>query len=150
MDTLYEMKSKTIEMLGAGVLETSRPQGFADLGTLRGLKDAGAVPPKARGGRIGALTENAPARLPGRADRGLEAGMNVAGVMRSHELPLEVPEYLAEDIDALVAAMERDDPDLDCYMDEVEGSARGVGPEEDDWIRQYYLRGGWSEDGVLE
>ena len=67
--------------------------------------------------------------------------------MRSSELPFEVPEALAEVIDGLVDAMERDDSNIDCYMDELAGAARMVDEERDSWLYDYYLRGGWRRYG---
>lgn len=72
--------------------------------------------------------------------------MNTKGILRPDELPFECPELLANDINALLAAMERDDINLDCYMDEVQGSAREVSEENDAWVCEYYLYGGWRKD----
>ena len=72
--------------------------------------------------------------------------MNINGIKRAKDLPFSVPETLARTIDELVEAMERDDINLDCYQDEVEGTARMVCKENDRWIYEYYLLGGWRED----
>lgn len=72
--------------------------------------------------------------------------MNTKGILRPDELPFECPELLASDINALLAAMERDDINLDCYMYEVQSSARCLDDEKDNWIRQYYLNGGYRKD----
>lgn len=72
--------------------------------------------------------------------------MNTKGILRPDELPFECPELLANDINSLLAAMERDDINLDCYMDEVQGSAREVSEENDAWVCEYYLYGGWRKD----
>ncbi len=69
--------------------------------------------------------------------------MDTSQILRPHELPFAVPEFLAHDINELIAALERDDINLDAYLDEVDGSARGVRAERDDWIRQYYVNFGW-------
>lgn len=69
--------------------------------------------------------------------------MDTSQILRPHELPFAVPEFLAHDINELIAALERDDVNLDAYFDEVDGSARGVRSEQDDWIRQYYVNFGW-------
>ena len=69
--------------------------------------------------------------------------MDTSQILRPHELPFAVPEFLAHDINELIAALERDDVNLDAYPDEVDGSARGVRSEQDDWIRQYYVNFGW-------
>lgn len=73
--------------------------------------------------------------------------MDVSRILRPEQLPFSVPEYLAADINALIAALERDDDlNLDCYLNEVQGSARGVSEENDAWIRQYYVQFGWMND----
>ena len=72
--------------------------------------------------------------------------MNIDGIKKPEDLPFDVPNSLAKDINALIDAMHRDDPDLDCYQDEVHGSARSVEEEYDMWIREYYLNGGWRKD----
>ena len=72
--------------------------------------------------------------------------MNVKSIKRAKDLHFAVPEGLAEDIDNLVAAMEREDPMLDCYMAQLEGSARMVEEEYDRWLYEYYLLGGWKND----
>ena len=75
--------------------------------------------------------------------------MNVKGIKRPKDLHFEVPEALADAINDLIDAMERDDRlFLDCFMDEVEGRARMVKEEYDDWIYNYYLNGGWHADVV--
>jgi len=74
--------------------------------------------------------------------------MNVQGIKRAADWPFSMPEFLSHDIDALVDAMARDDKNLDCYMDEVEGSARGVEEKHDREIYEYYLLGGWHADVV--
>ena len=72
--------------------------------------------------------------------------MNIEGILRPHELPFDCPEILSNDINELLAAMERDDINLDCYMNEVQCSARCLSDENDNWIRQYYLSNGWEKD----
>ena len=70
--------------------------------------------------------------------------MNVDTILRPHELHFHVPPQLAKDINNLIAALERDDDlNLDCYLNEVEGSAREVSEEHDDWLRNYYCYWGW-------
>lgn len=39
--------------------------------------------------------------------------------------------------------MERDDRDLDCYLDEVHGCARMLDEEKDRQVYEYYCSGGW-------
>ena len=72
--------------------------------------------------------------------------MNTKSILRPNELPFECPDLLANDINELLAAMERDDINLDCYMDEVQSSAREVSEENDAWVCEYYLYGGWRKD----
>lgn len=74
--------------------------------------------------------------------------MNVRGIRRSGDWPFPMPEFTANAIDELVDAWERDDRDIDCYMDEVEGCARGVSPERDRQIYEYYLMGGYRSDVI--
>lgn len=54
--------------------------------------------------------------------------MNIEGIKTADQLPFPVPRQLADDIAALLAAMERDDMFVDDYFDEVQGSARLLGP----------------------
>lgn len=73
--------------------------------------------------------------------------MDTSKILRPYELPFKVSEQLANDINALIAALERNDTmNLDCYLDEVQGSARDVSEENDAWIRNYYVRYGWRND----
>ena len=72
--------------------------------------------------------------------------MDVTGIKRSCDWPFVMPAFTAEAIDDLVAAMARDDVNLDCYQDEVEGAARGVAEEHDRELYDYYLRGGYRAD----
>ena len=72
--------------------------------------------------------------------------MNTKGILRPNELPFECPDLLANDINELLAAMERNDINLDCYMDEVQSSAREVSEGNDAWVCEYYLYGGWRKD----
>jgi hypothetical protein len=69
--------------------------------------------------------------------------MDVSSIMRPNELPFEVPYDLERAINELIDALEREDMALGMYLDEVEGSARMVSEENDDWIRQYYVKWGW-------
>lgn len=72
--------------------------------------------------------------------------MGTKGIKRSKDLHFEVPAGLAEDIDNLVDAIERGDPMLDCYMAQLEGSARMVEEDHDRWLYEYYLLRGWQND----
>ena len=75
--------------------------------------------------------------------------MNVKGVKRAKDWDIEdMPEALAQVIDDLVDAMACDDFNLDCYMDELEGTARMVDEVDDRRRYDYYLRGGWKHDRV--
>lgn len=73
--------------------------------------------------------------------------MNTKGILRPDELPFECPLDLEIAINNLIDAWERDDDlNLDCHMDEVQGSARSVSEENDTWVCEYYLYGGWRKD----
>ncbi len=77
--------------------------------------------------------------------------MDVSKMISPEELPFEVSEQLANDITALREAFERDDINLDAYLDEVEGSARELREEDDMRIRRYYVLGGWKRnDGQFD
>lgn len=67
----------------------------------------------------------------------------VQRMLRASELPFPVSEYVAIDIDALVDAVGRNDPNTDAYMDELHGALRDLDPDEESWCRRYYLQGGW-------
>lgn len=70
--------------------------------------------------------------------------MDVSGILRPEQLGFEVPEELADAIDALIDALARDERlSLDCYLDEVQAAARGVSEEDDAWVRWYYCDYGW-------
>lgn len=70
--------------------------------------------------------------------------MNVSKILRPDELPFDCPPDLELAINELIAALERDERlNLDCYLDEVQGSARSVSEENDRWICDYYVYGGW-------
>lgn len=70
--------------------------------------------------------------------------MDVSGILRPGQLGFEVPEELADAIDALIDALARDEHlSLDCYLDEVQAAARGVSEEDDAWVRWYYCDYGW-------
>ena len=72
--------------------------------------------------------------------------MNIDRILRPEQLPFYVPDFLATSINNLIDALERDDKDLDAYLDEVLGSARGVREEHDAWLRAYYVRWGWMKE----
>lgn len=70
--------------------------------------------------------------------------MNVSSILRPDELPFKVSEQLANDINNLIAALEREDYlNLDGYLDEVQGSARELSEEDDMRVRRYYVQYGW-------
>lgn len=69
--------------------------------------------------------------------------MKIDTILKPEELHFTVPPVLASSINELINALERDDINLDCYLDEVQGSAREVSEEHDDWIRRYYVEFGW-------
>lgn len=71
--------------------------------------------------------------------------MNVATILKPNELPFPVTKDVRDRINDLISAYERDDCDyIDCYLDELEGSARDLPEEQDRWIRAYYVDGGWA------
>ncbi|OUO95539.1 hypothetical protein B5F41_05810 [Gordonibacter sp. An232A] len=71
--------------------------------------------------------------------------MDTSQILRPHELPFAVTDDVRDRINDLLDAMERDDTrNIDCYYDELEGSARDLSQENDMWIRRYYLEGGWA------
>lgn len=70
--------------------------------------------------------------------------MDTTGILRPDELPFEVPYDLELAINELLDAWERDEVmNLDCYLDEVQASARSVSEENDAWVRWYYVQYGW-------
>lgn len=73
--------------------------------------------------------------------------MDVTNILRPEQLPFDVPPDLKLAITELIDALERDDRlNLDCYLDEVQSSARSVSEENDAWIRRYYVEYGWRDD----
>lgn len=72
--------------------------------------------------------------------------METLGIKRPEDLPFPVPEDLANAITGLLAAMERDDLFIGDYMDDVQGASRLLPDDEDMWVYDYYLRGGWHKD----
>lgn len=76
--------------------------------------------------------------------------MDTSKILRPEQLPFEVPPDLECAINELIAAFERDEKlNLDCYLDEVQSSARSVSEENDAWIRQYYVQYGWRKNPSL-
>lgn len=70
--------------------------------------------------------------------------MDVSSILRPEQLPFSVPADLELAINELIDALERDDElNLDCYLDEVQSSARSVSEDKDAWIRHYYVQFGW-------
>lgn len=69
--------------------------------------------------------------------------MDTNTILRPHELSFKVPAPLATSINDLIDALEREDSQIDMYLDDVEQSARMVNEENDAWIRKYYARYGW-------
>ena len=74
--------------------------------------------------------------------------MNVKGIKRAEDWDFPMPEFLEDAINNLVDAWARDDENIDCYLDEVHGCARGVDEYHDAILRDYYTRGGWRDDVV--
>lgn len=72
--------------------------------------------------------------------------MDVSMILRPEELPFPVTDDVRDRINDLLDAMEREDREfIDCYYDELDGSARDLPHENDMWIRRYYLEGGWTK-----
>lgn len=72
--------------------------------------------------------------------------MNIEGVKRPEDLPFPVNDDVRDRINEMLDAKERDDILLDCYEVELELSARDFGGPEGEWIKRYYLQGGWRRD----
>ena len=72
--------------------------------------------------------------------------MDISNILRPEQLPFKVPYDLELAINELLEALERDETlNLDCYLDEVQSSARSVSEENDAWIRRYYVQYGWRD-----
>lgn len=72
--------------------------------------------------------------------------MDISNILRPEQLPFKVPYDLELAINELLEALERDAVlNLDCYLDEVQASARSVSEENDAWIRRYYVQYGWRD-----
>ena len=69
--------------------------------------------------------------------------MDISSITRPENLPFNVTYNLRNDINALLDALKRDDPNIDCYLDEVESSARELNENDDLRVRRYYVQGGW-------
>ena len=69
--------------------------------------------------------------------------MDVSNILRPEELPFSVPEDLANSINGLIDALEREDDYLGIYLDDVRAAGRLVNEENDDRIRKYYVESGW-------
>lgn len=66
--------------------------------------------------------------------------MDVSTILRPEQLPFVVPDDLELAINELIDALERDDElNLDCYLDEVQSSARSVSEDKDAWIASYTI-----------
>jgi len=72
--------------------------------------------------------------------------MKVDKILRPKELHFHVPLDLAESINDLIAALEREDKDIDMYLDDLEGAARQVSEEHGRWINDYYVEYGWMKN----
>lgn len=72
--------------------------------------------------------------------------MDTSKILRPEQLPFKVPCDLAIAINELLDALSRGETlNLDCYLDEVQASARSVSEENDAWIRRYYVQYGWRD-----
>ena len=78
-------------------------------------------------------------------------GLDISNILRPEQLPFTVPNDLGLAINELLSAWERDETlNLDCYLDEVQSSARSISEENDEWIRWYYVLGGWRKQDTYE
>lgn len=72
--------------------------------------------------------------------------MDISNILRPEQLPFKVPYDLELAINELLEALERDEVlNFDCYLNEVQSSARSVSEENDAWIRRYYVQYGWRD-----
>lgn len=72
--------------------------------------------------------------------------MDISNILRPEQLPFKVPYDLELAINELLEALERNEVlNLDCYLNEVQSSARSVSEENDAWIRRYYVQYGWRD-----
>ena len=70
--------------------------------------------------------------------------MDTTGILSPDELPFEVPYDLELAINELLDAWERDEVmNLDCYLNEVQASARSGSEGNGAWVRWYYVQYGW-------
>ena len=60
----------------------------------------------------------------------------------------QIPEDSSQCILDLIEAWVRNDPNTDCYMDELHGTLRELPEEKDNLLHRYYLNGGWLHDRV--
>lgn len=67
-------------------------------------------------------------------------------IKRAKDLPFDMPEFVAYDIDRLVDEIESHGPLVDAAECEVKRSVRDLDPEAEQWCLDYYLRGGWKKD----
>ena len=69
--------------------------------------------------------------------------MDVSNIKRPEDWGIDMPQFVRDDILALISAMERDDPNLDGYQDNLHGSLRALSDADDFMLHDYYLSGGY-------
>ena len=66
-------------------------------------------------------------------------------MMRPDELPFDIPESLAEDVLKYIDAYERDDWQLEMYIEILHQSANVLNSHDRLWLLDYYTNSGWEE-----
>lgn len=70
--------------------------------------------------------------------------MDISHIKTPDKLPFPVTEQVRKSIEAVLRALEEQDPDLPFYEMELESDARDLSEDRDMWIRRYYLEGGYN------
>ena len=68
-------------------------------------------------------------------------------IKHADEWDVEMLEFLIEPIEEYIAAFERSDSNIDCYMEDLIGSLRALPEDKDAELRAYYIQGGWYMNG---
>lgn len=71
--------------------------------------------------------------------------MDVSPLRGPDELPFEPTPETREAIEDLLRLWAENSPELGLAMDDLLGAARSQRPEEWEWIRDYYIAGGWKK-----
>lgn len=73
--------------------------------------------------------------------------MDTISILRPDELPFSVPEDLAISINGFIDSLKNNNTEfIDCWLDEIEGGARMLPADQDNWIRNYYVHGAWEDE----